>query len=179
MSVTNLSSQLFRRWLSTLHWRYWKWSNNWNAHSRIPNIQVVRKSEGTAYSLLALTLLTNFKLYGIGQVIRGKFNLKSKGYGFVSLLDPFEAAKAIREKNGKYLGNRCWCTGAPHPSSMVTMTEKVDMLDSAYRSLLRTHAKYCKSCTTAPSLMTYIDPSMFVSPACYLVLISGTPWDRC
>ena len=30
----------------------------------------------------------------------------SKGYGFVSFLDPMDAAKAMREKQGKYLGPR-------------------------------------------------------------------------
>ena len=28
------------------------------------------------------------------------------GYGFVSLLDPIEGARALREMNGKYIGNR-------------------------------------------------------------------------
>jgi hypothetical protein len=42
----------------------------------------------------------------IFQVIRGGWNNKSKGYGFVSMMDPFEAARAIREKNGKYLCSR-------------------------------------------------------------------------
>jgi hypothetical protein len=46
-------------------------------------------------------------LVGVGvQVIRGGWNNKSKGYGFVSMMDPFEAARAIREKNGKYLCSR-------------------------------------------------------------------------
>ncbi|RYH06655.1 hypothetical protein EON65_42605 [archaeon] len=31
---------------------------------------------------------------------------KSKGFGFVSFLDPMDCAKAIREMNGKYLQNR-------------------------------------------------------------------------
>jgi RNA recognition motif-containing protein len=39
-------------------------------------------------------------------VIREGYNMKSKGYGFISFMDPFEAARAIREKNGKYIGNR-------------------------------------------------------------------------
>ena len=39
-------------------------------------------------------------------MVRGGWNSKTKGYGFVSFLDAFEAARAIREKNGKYLGNR-------------------------------------------------------------------------
>uniref|UniRef100_A0A7S3JN71 RRM domain-containing protein n=1 Tax=Aureoumbra lagunensis TaxID=44058 RepID=A0A7S3JN71_9STRA len=40
------------------------------------------------------------------KVIREKFSNKSKGYGFVSFLDPYDCAKALREMNGKYIGNR-------------------------------------------------------------------------
>ena len=29
-----------------------------------------------------------------------------QGFGFVSFLDPYDCAKALREKNGKYIGNR-------------------------------------------------------------------------
>ncbi len=31
---------------------------------------------------------------------------KSKGYGFVSFIDGNDFAKALREMNGKYIGNR-------------------------------------------------------------------------
>ena len=31
---------------------------------------------------------------------------KSKGYGFVSFKDPADFMKALREMNGKYVGNR-------------------------------------------------------------------------
>lgn len=31
---------------------------------------------------------------------------KTKGFGFVSFLDPMDCIKAIREQNGKYLGSR-------------------------------------------------------------------------
>ncbi|CAM9261434.1 unnamed protein product, partial [Hapterophycus canaliculatus] len=40
------------------------------------------------------------------KVIREKWNKKSKGYGFVSFLDGMDMLKALREQNGKYLGNR-------------------------------------------------------------------------
>lgn len=49
---------------------------------------------------------SGYKTFAKAKIIREGYNMKSKGYGFVSFLDPFEAAKAIREKNGKYLGNR-------------------------------------------------------------------------
>lgn len=40
------------------------------------------------------------------KVIRNKYTNKSKGYGFLSFMDPFDCAKAMREQNGKYIGNR-------------------------------------------------------------------------
>ena len=40
------------------------------------------------------------------KVVREKHGQKSKGYGFVSFADPFDAAKAMREMNGMYIGNR-------------------------------------------------------------------------
>ncbi len=40
------------------------------------------------------------------KVIRDKVTGKSKGFGFVSLLDPIEFLKALKEMNGTYIGNR-------------------------------------------------------------------------
>ncbi|KAF1333098.1 Rna-binding protein, partial [Globisporangium splendens] len=40
------------------------------------------------------------------KVVRDKLTHKSRGYGFVSFADPFDCAKALREMNGKYIGNR-------------------------------------------------------------------------
>eukprot|EP00899_Mesostigma_viride_P008714 jgi/Mesvir1/17844/Mv12929-RA.1 len=40
------------------------------------------------------------------KVVRDKTSGKTKGYGFVSLGDVADYAKAIREMNGKYVGNR-------------------------------------------------------------------------
>jgi RNA recognition motif-containing protein len=40
------------------------------------------------------------------KVVRDKKSNKSKGFGFVSLLDPMDFAQAMREMNGKYIGNR-------------------------------------------------------------------------
>jgi RNA recognition motif-containing protein len=40
------------------------------------------------------------------KVIRDKNTGKSKGYGFVSLLDVNDYISAMREMNGKYVGNR-------------------------------------------------------------------------
>lgn len=40
------------------------------------------------------------------RVIRNKETSKSMGYGFVSFKDPWDMTKALREMNGKYIGNR-------------------------------------------------------------------------
>eukprot|EP00794_Sanderia_malayensis_P011156 gene11156-12328_t len=40
------------------------------------------------------------------KVVRDKKSKKTKGYGFVSFKDPQDYLKAMREMNGKYVGNR-------------------------------------------------------------------------
>jgi len=40
------------------------------------------------------------------KVIRDKQTTKSKGFGFVSFSDPRDYVKAMREMNGRYIGNR-------------------------------------------------------------------------
>ncbi|KAI8850491.1 hypothetical protein BC829DRAFT_374327 [Chytridium lagenaria] len=40
------------------------------------------------------------------KVVRDKRTSKTKGYGFVSFKDPNDFVKAMREMNGKYVGNR-------------------------------------------------------------------------
>jgi len=47
-----------------------------------------------------------FSSFAKAKVIRNKRTQKSKGFGFVSFLDPFDAAQALREVQGKYVGNR-------------------------------------------------------------------------
>eukprot|EP00467_Chlorarachnion_reptans_P003214 CAMPEP_0114524500 /NCGR_PEP_ID=MMETSP0109-20121206/21892_1 /TAXON_ID=29199 /ORGANISM="Chlorarachnion reptans, Strain CCCM449" /LENGTH=287 /DNA_ID=CAMNT_0001705955 /DNA_START=12 /DNA_END=875 /DNA_ORIENTATION=- len=47
-----------------------------------------------------------YSSFAKAKVIRNKKTQKSKGYGFVSFLDPFDCAAALREVNGKYVGNR-------------------------------------------------------------------------
>ncbi|TYZ69461.1 hypothetical protein PybrP1_001883 [[Pythium] brassicae (nom. inval.)] len=49
---------------------------------------------------------SRFASFQRARVVRDKFTHKSRGYGFVSFADPFECAKALREMNGKYIGNR-------------------------------------------------------------------------
>ncbi|KAJ3218192.1 RNA-binding protein 42 [Dinochytrium kinnereticum] len=40
------------------------------------------------------------------KVVRDKRSSKTKGYGFVSFKDPNDFVKALKEMNGKYIGNR-------------------------------------------------------------------------
>eukprot|EP00466_Bigelowiella_natans_P011010 jgi/Bigna1/43569/e_gw1.81.22.1 len=47
-----------------------------------------------------------YSSFAKAKVIRNKRTQKSKGYGFASFLDPFDAAAALREVAGKYVGNR-------------------------------------------------------------------------
>lgn len=41
-----------------------------------------------------------YKSFAMAKIVRDKISRKTKGYGFVSLLDPHDAARAIREMNG-------------------------------------------------------------------------------
>lgn len=43
-------------------------------------------------------------IYSRWLCLMKQFTGKTKGYGFVSFIDPFDAAKALREMNGKYVG---------------------------------------------------------------------------
>lgn len=49
---------------------------------------------------------SKYSSYQRAKVVRFSHNNKTKGYGFVSLMDPEEGAKCLREMNGKYIGNR-------------------------------------------------------------------------
>lgn len=55
-------------------------------------------------------MLTNafahYPSFNMAKVVREKYKNKPKGYGFVSLQDPIEGTKALREMDGKYIGNR-------------------------------------------------------------------------
>ncbi|ETV91655.1 hypothetical protein H310_13734 [Aphanomyces invadans] len=44
--------------------------------------------------------------FAMARVVRDKITHVSKGFGFVSFLDGLDAMKAMREMNGKYIGNR-------------------------------------------------------------------------
>lgn len=49
---------------------------------------------------------SKYASFAKAKVVRDKHTNKSKGFGFVSFIDPFDCAKAMREMNGKYIGNR-------------------------------------------------------------------------
>jgi len=49
---------------------------------------------------------SKYSSFAKAKIVKDKFTGKSKGFGFVSFLDPFDAAKAMREMNSKYIGNR-------------------------------------------------------------------------
>lgn len=51
-------------------------------------------------------VFTKYASFQKARVVRDKNTNKSRGYGFVSMKDPNDFIRAIREMNGKYVGNR-------------------------------------------------------------------------
>lgn len=49
---------------------------------------------------------SRFPSFNMAKVVRDKRTGKTKGYGFVSFSNPTDLAAAIKEMNGKYVGNR-------------------------------------------------------------------------
>ena len=47
-----------------------------------------------------------YQSFARARVIRDKKNMKTRGYGFVSFLNPNDYLRAYKEMNGKYIGNR-------------------------------------------------------------------------
>lgn len=47
-----------------------------------------------------------YRSFAKAKVIRDHRTGKSKGYGFVSFLEPFDALQALKEMHGHYIGNR-------------------------------------------------------------------------
>ena len=47
-----------------------------------------------------------YKSFQKGKVVRDKRTLKSKGFGFVSFIEGADLLAALKEMNGKYIGNR-------------------------------------------------------------------------
>lgn len=53
-----------------------------------------------------LKAFSHYSSVNKARVIRDKVTNKSKGFGFVSLSDPVEFLKALKDMNGVYVGNR-------------------------------------------------------------------------
>jgi len=51
-------------------------------------------------------VFVKYSSFAKAKVIRDKRTQKTKGYGFVSFLDPFDAITALKEMQGCYVGNR-------------------------------------------------------------------------
>lgn len=51
-------------------------------------------------------VFVKYTSFAKAKVIRDKRTQKTKGYGFVSFLDPFDAVTALKEMQGCYVGNR-------------------------------------------------------------------------
>ncbi|PWA92664.1 hypothetical protein CTI12_AA077980 [Artemisia annua] len=49
---------------------------------------------------------SRFPSFNMARVVRDKRTGKTKGYGFVSFANPTDLATALKEMNGKYVGNR-------------------------------------------------------------------------
>jgi len=49
---------------------------------------------------------SSYSSFAMAKICMNKHDGKSKGYGFVSMLDPMDAARAAREKDQKWLGSR-------------------------------------------------------------------------
>ncbi|KAF3785856.1 RNA-binding protein 42 [Nymphaea thermarum] len=49
---------------------------------------------------------SKFPSFNMARVVRDKRTGKTRGYGFVSFSNPSDLAQAIKELNGKYVGNR-------------------------------------------------------------------------
>ena len=49
---------------------------------------------------------SKYPSFAKAKVVRDKRTGKSKGYGFVSFLEPHDFIRAFKEMNGKYVGNR-------------------------------------------------------------------------
>jgi len=51
-------------------------------------------------------VFVKYASFAKAKVVRDKRTQKTKGYGFVSFLDPFDCAQALKEMQGAYVGNR-------------------------------------------------------------------------
>ena len=54
----------------------------------------------------AAAAAVQYKSFQRAKVVREKWNHKTKGYGFVSFADSADMVRALKEMNGRYIGNR-------------------------------------------------------------------------
>jgi RNA recognition motif-containing protein len=75
---------------------------------RAPHQRLTTQARHTAfhYAPPALSLRRKYKSFVKARVVRDKRTHKSRGYGFVSFLDAMDALAALKEVNGRYIGNR-------------------------------------------------------------------------
>jgi hypothetical protein len=55
---------------------------------------------------LADAFKTKYASFAMARVVRDKHTRKTKQFGFVSFMNPFDALSAMKEMQGKYVGNR-------------------------------------------------------------------------
>lgn len=55
---------------------------------------------------MLMKVFNKYPTFQRAKVIRDKKSTKSKGYGFVSFREPADLVQAIKDMNGKYIGNR-------------------------------------------------------------------------
>lgn len=55
---------------------------------------------------LADAFKTKYTSFAMARVVRDKHTRKTKQFGFVSFMNPFDALSAMKEMQGKYVGNR-------------------------------------------------------------------------
>lgn len=59
----------------------------------------------TTEDMLAKAFNT-FNSFAKSRIVKNKRNMKANRFGFVSFTDPLVGARALRQMNGKYIGNR-------------------------------------------------------------------------
>uniref|UniRef100_A0A453P419 RRM domain-containing protein n=1 Tax=Aegilops tauschii subsp. strangulata TaxID=200361 RepID=A0A453P419_AEGTS len=80
------------------------------------------------------------------QVIRDKSTGKTKGYGFVSFANASDLAAALKEMNGKYVGNR------PIKLRKSTWKNRIDY-EALLKPKVRSHDCLCEAYSTTHMLV--------------------------
>lgn len=56
--------------------------------------------------MLSMVFRMRYKSFQLAKVVLDKRTSKTRGYGFVSFKDPKDFLNALKEMDGKYVGNR-------------------------------------------------------------------------